>query len=116
MDIGSLIPKEQVVDVLHPVTDEPTGFKLTVAHQSDRRIIDRYATEFKDFDGSETDRNRLAVVLRVVGWEWGGGAYFNEPGNKPKFSLDALKEVCAVPPVEDAIYHAVINRAGFYKG
>lgn len=117
MDLSTLIPVERTVEVLHPKTREPTGLKLTLAHESDPRVME--ATR-KIFDEARTkgdvdpNRGRKLTMAHVVGWEWSGEATFN--GEKPTFSPEALANVCEVPPVASAIFKAIGDDAGFYEG
>ena len=117
MDIGSLIPIERVVDVLDPRNGEPTGLKLTIAHDSDPRVVDamrKLYDEAREKDDVDHSRGLRATMAHIVGWEWTGEANFK--GSKPKFTAEKLAEVCAVPAVGSAVYRAVTDEAGFYKG
>lgn len=116
MDLSTLVPVERTVDVLHPVTKEPTGLKLTVAHDSDPRVIAemrRVLDEPRNSDDNDQDRGRKLTMAHVVGWEWTGDATFN--GERPAFSPEALAAVCKVPVVGTAVLRAVSDDAGFYK-
>lgn len=116
MDIGSLIPVERTVDVLDPRTGNPTGLKLIIAHDSDERVIAAIRKLYDEArDGKPDDaRGTRAVMAHVVGWEWTGEANFR--GERPEFTPEKLAEVCAVPAVASAVYRAVTDEAGFYKG
>lgn len=116
MDLSTLVPVERTVDVLHPVTKEPTGLKLVVVHDSDPRVVEAHRRLYdaeRAAGKPDEDRGRKLTMARVVGWEWTGDATFK--GEKPKFSPQALAEVCNVPPVRDSIYQAISDDAGFYK-
>lgn len=117
MDLSTLVPVERTVDVLHPKTKEPTGLKLVLAHESDPRVM---AATRKVFDEArakgdvDPDRGRKLTMAHVVGWDWTGDATFQ--GKKPTFTTLTLDEVCKVPAVATAIFQAVNDDAGFYKG
>ena len=115
MDIGSLIPVERVVDVLDPRNSQPTGLKLTIAHDSDPRVMEIMRKIYDEALVGEQvqDRGLRVTMAHIVGWEWTGEANFK--GKKPKFTQAALEEVCAVPAVGNAVYKAVTDEAGFYK-
>lgn len=115
MDLGSLIPQERTVDVLDPRNGKPTGLKLTIAHDSDPRVLKAQRAvwdEARASNDADDTRGLRAMAAHVVGWEWTGEANFK--GAKPKFSPEKLAEVCAVPVVGSAIYKAVTDEAGFY--
>lgn len=117
MDIGSLIPVERVVDVLDPRNGKPTGLRLTVAHDSDERVVAamrKLYDEAREKGGDDSNRGLRATMAHIVGWEWTGDANFK--GEKPKFTPEKLAEVCAIPAVGSAVYRAVADEAGFYKG
>src|SRR5690606_37323083 len=117
MDLSTLVPIERVVDVLHPKTVEPTGLKLTLAHDSDPRVIDATRKVFEEARTKgdvDPERGRRLTMAHVVGWEWTGEVNFR--GEAPAFSTEALADVCKVPPVAAAIFRAVNDDAGFYKG
>jgi len=117
MDLSTLVPVERTVDVLHPKTNEPTGLQLTVAHESDPRVMEavrKIYDEARTGGGLDADRGRRLTMAHVVGWNWTGEAQFK--GERPEFSQEKLAEVCTVPPVAAAIFKAVNDDAGFYKG
>jgi len=116
MDLSTLIPVERTVDVLHPKTGQPTGLKLTIAHESDPRVMEAARKIFDEARAGvvDPDRARRLTMTHVVGWEWTGEATFN--GATPAFSATALDEVCKVPPVATAILKAIGDDAGFYEG
>jgi len=127
MDLSTLVPVERTVDVLHPKTNQPTGLKLTLAHESDPRVMEAARKIYDEArtaganGGVDPDRGRKLTMTHVVGWEWGldhegEPSFFKEPGNTPGFSQEALAEVCKIPPVAAAIYRAVSDDAGFYEG
>lgn len=122
MDLSKLIPVEREVDVLDPRTKEPTGLKLVIAHESDPRVI---AAQRKAYDEAITQdgktdeevniaRNRKLQAAQVVDWKWTGDANFN--GKKPAFAPETLSQVAAIPVVGSAIFRAISDEAGFYKG
>ena len=116
MDLGTLIPVERVVDVLDPRNGNPTGLKLTVAHDSDPRVEKaqrKLWDEARESGNVDDGRGLRAVMAHIVGWEWTGEANFN--GERPEFTTEKLAEVCAVPAVGVAVYKAVTDEAGFYK-
>lgn len=117
MDLSTLVPVERTVDVMNPKTNEPTGLRLTVAHESDPRVMEaarKIYDEARIAGGLDPERGRRLTMAHVVGWEWTGEAQFK--GERPDFSQEKLAEVCAVPPVSAAIFKAVNDDAGFYKG
>lgn len=117
MDLSTLVPVERTVDVLHPKTNQPTGLKLTLAHESDPRVMDatrKVFDEARTTGGVDPERGRKLTTAHVVGWAWTGDANFN--GQTPAFSAEALAEVCKVPAVANAIFRAVNDDAGFYEG
>lgn len=117
MDLGTLIPVERVVDVLDPRNGKPTGLKLTIAHDSDPRVVKAMRAlwdEAREKGGEDESRGLRATMAHIVGWEWTGDANFK--GDKPKFTPENLAEVCAIPAVGSAVYRAVADEAGFYKG
>ncbi|MCD9096198.1 hypothetical protein [Luteimonas fraxinea] len=117
MDLSTLVPVERTVDVLHPKTKQPTGLKLTLAHESDPRVIEatrKVFDEAREKGDVDPDRGRKLTMAHVVGWEWTGEATFN--GERPTFSPETLAAVCKVPPVAVAIFKAIGDDAGFYEG
>ena len=117
MDLSTLVPVERTVDVLHPKTGQPTGLKLTLAHESDPRVMEaarKVYDEARTNGGMDPDRGRKLTMAHVVDWQWTGEATFN--GERPHFSPEKLAEVCKVPPVATAIFRAVSDDAGFYEG
>lgn len=85
MDIFDIQANSRTIDIVHPVTQEPTGLKVTLLPRSDakveaaqrkisnRRLASRstkVTAESLEADGLEL------LIAHVESWEWTGSATF----------------------------------------
>lgn len=102
MDISELKPTERMVDILHPVTEEPTGIKVSLMALTDpkmkkvqRRIQDeriRLETRGKSFKAEDIEENEnLLIFSSMTGWLWEGDAKYE--GGVPDFNEANVKKI-----------------------
>lgn len=107
-DFATIKPaSEALVDILHPVTNEPTGMRVSIMSLKDdrmkslrRQIQDRrllLERKGKGFKSEDLEENGYEIAFRAMtGWDWGKDAdgepnLFN--GKVPEFSKPVVLEV-----------------------
>lgn len=101
MEINSLKPREQVVEIKHPKTKEELGIKISLVSLMDpkaKSLKRQFAIakmerdrRGKDMTYDELEDNSMQLLLKViVGWDWGDNT-FN--GEKPEFNEKNVKAV-----------------------
>lgn len=101
MEISTLKPHEQVVEIKHPKTNEDLGIKISIVSLMDPRAkslkrqfaIARMERERrgKNMSYDEIEGNSMELLLKVIiGWDWGDNT-FN--GKKPDFNEENVKAV-----------------------
>lgn len=112
MDISTIKATARVVEILHPVTNEPVGLRMALLPPTDpavekvrREITNKRlvaATTMSDW----TYENQVGgdldlLVASVSGWEWYEAEFH---GEKPQFSEDTLRQVLKeLPWVRDQV-------------
>jgi hypothetical protein len=102
MEISTIRTGEVMLDILHPVTDEPLGITVPLRPLDDpimrrlsRKLNDEKITlgkKGKVFDAKKMEENfRLIVFTAMSGWDWKGDATFH--GEKPAFNETMVYKV-----------------------
>ena len=125
MELTTLTPSERVIDIVHPVTQEPLGIKVTLVSIEDgrlkrikRKIQDerfRLEAKGKHLKSEDVEENSFLILhAAVTGWQWSGDATFN--GEKPEYNLKNLKEVLGkLPWMRSQIEEAIADESAFFS-
>ena len=109
MDIANINTQDHTYEVLHPVTDEPVGIRVTIMSQDDARMkpIKRKITDFnlqkqkrgKTLKAVEIEASEVELLAATItGWDWYGDDVTYK-GEKPEFSLKNVKDVLSDPKI-----------------
>lgn len=125
-DIATLKPVEDTFEVLHPVTEEPIGIRVTTMSPDDERmkIAKR---EIQNFNLQKQKRNKTLKAVEiednetkllsatVTGWEWYGEDVSFE-GSKPEFNIKNVKKVLtSISWFRDQLNEHLDNTKGFFS-
>jgi len=102
MDIKDLKPVERVIEIVHPVTGENIGIKVSLLSLKDermkrikRKLVDErlmLESKGKTLKSEDIERNGDVLLFNAMtGWEWYGDITFN--GEKPAFNRKNVMEI-----------------------
>lgn len=125
MDISELKPTERIVEILHPVTEEKLGVRVSLMSISDERLT-KIKRKFQDerlkldqrgknFKADEVDENRSILAFSAMtGWEWYGDTVTFK-GNKPDFTKpEVLKVFSELSWFRDQVEEAISDEKAFF--
>ncbi len=126
-DISSVIASEREVDIVHPVTQEPIGLKLTVRPDSapEVRAVERkwltMGLRGRRITAEQMESRGIEIlVAHVSGWAWGNdtnGEACTFDGGTPEFNEPNLRKVLkALPWIKKQLDVEAGNDSGFFKG
>ena len=108
MDFSKLTYGERVIDIINPVTEEPSGIKLTIVCSEDKKVqkilrkfIDernRYAAKGKTVPKDvEDDFDIKFIQESITSWSWDKDPKTKEEvlwrGEKPALNAKNLKDI-----------------------
>lgn len=126
MDLSTLTQQKRDIEIVHPVTGENLGVRVTLLPLEDQRMKDlkrkfiderlRLERRGKGFKAEDLESNTFTLLFAAMsGWEWyGKDVNFN--GTKPEFSRAKVKEVFeALPWFREQIDEELADDKAFFQ-
>ena len=123
MDLSSIKPDTQKVEINHPGTGRPTGFVIEVTSaESDavkrvqRRHMDKaLKSRGKKMSAADIEANLIEkTAAAVVGWEWKNGASWG--GKKLDCTPENVATVLETGWVRSQVEEVIGDEAAFFSG
>lgn len=123
MDISSITPSTNELNILHPATSEPIGLTISLlpltsppVRDVQRRITNEsLRTRGKGFTSEKLDANRLDILIAATqGFKWEGDANWN--GEKPEATPQLVRKIYKeVPWIREQVDNALNDEAAFFR-
>lgn len=123
MDLSTVKATKRTVDILHPSTQEPTGLKITILPESDKKVKaaqrrnldEQLGSRKSKMTASQIEENTSNVLVAAVdSWEWTGDASFK--GGKPDCTPDNIRELFKeVTWIKDQVREEFDNAEAFFQ-
>ena len=106
MDIDDISTGDITSEILHPVTEEPVGIRVTLMASTDKRLTSikrqiqnenlKRQNRRKTIKASEVEENENALLAAtIVSWDWYNAVY---KGEKPDCTPKMIKEIFVAKP------------------
>lgn len=125
MDISTLIPSERIIEIKHPVTEQPLGIRVNIISLNDdrmkqirRRFINKrieLEKRGKSFKADDIEANEYDLLVAcITGWDWYGETTFN--GSKPDFNeLNVRNVLNSLSWFKDQVSEAIGDDKAFFQ-
>lgn len=125
MDISTLIPSERIIEIKHPVSEQPLGVRVNIISLNDdrmkqirRRFINKrieLEKRGKSFKADDIEANEIDLLVAcITGWDWYGDITFN--GSKPDFTeLNVRNVLNSLSWFKDQVSEAVGDEKAFFQ-